>query len=147
MKSLITIACLVLIFISATSYAMKIHTIRIVNKKLEIKADVAPKFKSFNNGESKIEGRITIINRTSTAQKYGNKYLKLIVNENLTARTYKDTIASEVIDITVIEIKPHTTLSLPVYWVFNVPKQTEVNSLRLSLDEDSLENAEGITRP
>jgi hypothetical protein len=73
--------------------------------------------------------------------------LKLVVNENLTARTYKDTIASEVIDFKVVEIKPHSSLSLPVYWVFSVQKETEVGSLRLSLDEEGLKKAESITRP
>jgi hypothetical protein len=146
MKSLTTIVCLLLILISATSYALKSNTIRIANKMLEIKAEVTPKFRNFNNGESKIEGKITITNRTSTPQKYGNKFLKLVVNENLTARTYKDTIASEVIDFAVIEMKPHSSLSLPVYWVFSVPKETKVGSLRLSLDEEGLEKAEGIPK-
>lgn len=147
MKSLTTIVCLLLIFISATSYALKSNTIRIANKKIEIKAEVTPKLRSFSNGECKIEGKITITNQTSTHQKYGNKFLKLVVNENLTARTYKDTIASEVIDFAVVEIKPRSSLSLPVYWVFSVPKETKVGSLQLSLDEEGLEKAECITRP
>lgn len=148
MKPLATIVCfLLLICISATTYASKSNTIRIANKRLEIKAEVTPKFRSFNNGKSKIEGKITITNRTSTSQKYGNNFLKLVVNENFTARTYKDTIASEVIDFAVVVIKPHASLSLPVYWVFSEPKETEVDSLRLSLDEEGLEKAESTTRP
>lgn len=147
MKSLTTIVCLLLICISATSYASKSNTIQIVSKKLEIIAEVTPKFRSFKNGESKIEGKITITNRTSTAQKYGNKFLKLVVNGKLTARTYKDAIASQAIDFTVVEIKPHFSLSLPVYWVFRVPKEAEVGTIQLSFDEDGLEKAKGITRP
>lgn len=73
--------------------------------------------------------------------------MKLVVNENHTARTYKDTFASEVIDFSVVKINPHSSLSLPVYWVFSVPIETKVGSLRLSLDEEGLEKAEGITRP
>lgn len=142
MKLLTTIVSSLLICISATTYASESNTIRITNKRLEIRAEVTPKFGSFNNGKSKIEGKITITNRTSTPQKYGNKFLKLVVNENLTARTYKDTIASESIDFTVVEIKPHSSLSLPVYWVFGVPKETKVGALRLSIDEKDLEKAE-----
>ncbi|WP_136515574.1 hypothetical protein [Geomonas edaphica] len=147
MKSLVTIACLLLLCISTTSYALQSNTIGIASKSFEIKAEVTPKFRSFKKGESKIEGKITITNLTSTAQRYGNKFLKLTVNEHLTARTYKDTIASEVIDITAIEIKPHSSLSLPVYWVFRIPKETEVNSLQLYFDDGSLEKSKGITRP
>jgi hypothetical protein len=139
MKSFTTIVCLLLICISAASYASKSNTIRIANNKLEIIAEVTPKFRSFKNGDSNIKGKITITNRTSTPQKYGNKFLKLVVNGKLTARTYKNTIASEAIDFTVVEIKPHSSLSLPVYWVFSVPKEAEVSTLRLSLDEDGLE--------
>jgi hypothetical protein len=139
--------CLLLICISVTAYASMSNTVRIANKSLEITAEVTPKFRSFNSGERKIEGKIKITNLTSRPQKYGNKFLKMIVNDKLAARTYKDSIASEVIDFAVVEIKPHSSLSLRVYWVFNVPKETEVDSLRLSLDEEGLEKAEGITRP
>lgn len=100
MQSLTKVICLLLLIgFSTTCFATKTDSTTLTNKRLEIKADITPKFRSFNNGKSKIEGKITIRNRTSTPQKYGNKFLQLIVNGRLTARTYKDTIASEVMRI------------------------------------------------
>lgn len=148
MQSLTRVICLLLLIgFSTTCFATKTDSTTLKNKRLEIKADITPKFRNLNNGRSKIEGKITITNRTSSPQKYGNKFLQLIVNGRLSARTYKDTIASEAIDFTVVEIKPRSSLSLPVYWVFEVPSETEIDSLRLSLDEEGVEKAEGITRP
>ena len=148
MQSLIKIICmLLLIGFSTTCFATSTDSATVTTRRLEIKADITYKFINFNNVRSKIEGKITITNRTPTAQKYGNNFLQLIVNGRLTARTYKDTIASDAIDFTVVEIKPRSSLSLPVYWVFEVPLETEIGSVRLYLDEEGVEKAEGITRP
>jgi len=105
-------------------------------KTLEIKASIIPNFRKFKDDKSKIEGKITITNKTPLPQYFGNEFLTLKVNGKFVARTYKDTIASEVIDFAAVEIKPHSSLALPVYWVFNVPVGTKVESVQLFLDEE-----------
>lgn len=138
---------LLLTSFSATCFAAKTESTKLTTKGLEIKANISAKLKTFDNGKSKIEGKVTITNRTSVAQKYGNEFLRLTVNGKFVSRTYKDSVASEVIDFSVVEIKPRSSLSLPVYWVFELPTATEITSFRLSLDEKGVEKAEGITRP
>jgi len=143
------IILLLLTGLSTACWATETNSVRVTSKSLEIKASITPVFIKFQNSKSKIEGKITITitNRTSNPQKYGNEYLHLKVNGRLNSRTYKESVASEAIDFTVVQIKPHTTFSLPVYWVFDVPRETEVNSVQLLLDEEGVEKAQGITRP
>lgn len=137
---------LLLIGLSTTCWANN-NSVGVFGKALEIKASITPKFKNFDKNKSKIEGKITITNRTSTPQKYGNEFLQLKVNGKLVSRTYKQTVASEVIDFAVVEIKPRSSLSLPVYWVFDVARDTEIDSVQMYLDEAGIEKAQGITRP
>ena len=107
---------------------------------LEIRASLTPKFRKFTSGNSKIEGNLSITNKTPFIQSYGNEFLQLKVNGNLIARTYLNNLSSNAIDFAIVEIKPHTTISIPVYWVFNVPTSTKVNSVRLELDEKGIAN-------
>lgn len=148
MPTLSKVIFLLLLFgFSTICWANKTDSVGVTSKALEIKASITPKFRNLNNGKRIIEGNISITNRTSTTQKYGNKFLQLTVNGKLISRTYKKTLASELIDFTVIEIKPRTSLSLPVYWVFDVSREAEVDSVQFSLEEEGIEKAQGITRP
>jgi len=133
------IALLMLMGFTTSCPANEMNQLLATGKTLEIKASITPHIRKFDNGKSKIEGKITITNQTQLVQKFGNEFLTLIVNGTLVARAYKDTIASDVIDFSTVDIKPRSSLSLPVYWVYSVPASTKIDSVQLVLDEEGLE--------
>lgn len=107
----------------------KILTIKSDN--LEIQAVVGLKLRKMNEKQSKLEGKITVKNSSSDPAFYGNKYLILQINKSKTSRTYKKIIASVEIDVTKVEIKPESSISLPVYWVFEVPGSYQIDDIEL----------------
>lgn len=121
---------MVLISCALGCAAERTHVTLSINA-LKISAYIAPTFTNFSNGKSKLEGEVTVSNKASSPLIYGNKLLSLRVNDELIARTYMDTIASNIIDFDTVEIKPHSTITMPVYWVYSVPKDTVVKSLKL----------------
>ena len=129
--------CFLVILLASASCgcAAKKTTVTASSNSLEINASIDSEFNKINNEACKLEGRITVINKTAAYQKFGNKYLTLKVNGNLVSRTYKQTIASEVIDFATVSIKPNSSLSFPAYWVYSVPIDTIIKSMQLYLDE------------
>ncbi len=130
---------LFLIVFSSSCWPNDTYIVAATGKKLEVKASVVPKFLAFIEDKSKIEGQITIINLTSSPQKYSNKFLILKVNGSLDSRTYKNVIYSDFIDFGLVEIKPQSSLSLPAYWVFKASTNAKVDSVQLFLDEEGVE--------
>jgi hypothetical protein len=115
---------------------------------LKITAEIIPEFKQFRDGQSQIKGAITIHNKTTSLQRFGSKFLILKVNDRLTARTYKDSVASTVIDFATVEIQPNASLNFKAYWVFNVPQSTIVKAMQLTIDEEGIKKEEnGLTPP
>lgn len=123
-----------LLFFSLGCTTKKIQ-VALTTDEFEVTTFINPKLKKFYNNKSKLEGQITVTNKTSYEVKYGNKFLKLKVNDNFTARTYKQTIASELIDFETVMIGANTTLSFPAYWVYSLPLNTVIQSMQLTFDE------------
>jgi hypothetical protein len=98
---------------------------------LVVQAHIDPKFEKISKKDSKILGEIHIKNTATTPQKFGNSYLFLKVNGKFVARTYKDSIASEMIDFSEVEIPASESISIPVYWVFSVPDTVVIDELSL----------------
>ncbi len=104
--------------------------VMISSEKLDISANIAPIFIKFAPGKVKLEGEITVSNKTSCPLRYGNKLLLLKVNDDLTSRAYMDTIASVDIDFTTVVIKPHSKINFPAYWVYSVPTDTVITTMK-----------------
>jgi hypothetical protein len=109
--------------------------VTVSSKTFEISATIVPKFVKSEDRESKIEGTIIIKNVTSVPHKFSAKYLFLKVNNDLTARTYKDSSASDTVNTGDIEIEANSSLSFPAYWVYNVPAETKIKSLQFLFQE------------
>lgn len=124
----------VLITVSQGCVDNKAH-VTVSSKTFEISATIVPKFVESGDRESKIAGTVIIKNVTSIPQKFGAKYLFLKVNNDLTARTYKDSNVTEAVNTGTIDIGANSSLSFPAYWVYNVPAETKLKSLQFLLQE------------
>jgi len=109
--------------------------VTVSSKTFEISAAIVPKFVKSSDRDCKISGIIIIKNVTSIPQKFDTKYLFLKANNDLTARTYKDSIVTEKVNSDTIVIEANSSLSFPAYWVYNVPAETKLKSLQLLLQE------------
>jgi len=140
---------LFLLVVSALIYCIKpeTHSTTITGKSLDVKAIYETKVKPFRDTESKIEGKITVSNKSSEIQRFGNEFLSFRTNGVSADRTYKDTIASELIDLGTVEIQPYTSLSLQVYWVLDHNVSKKIDSAKLFLDEQGLERVKHRTLP
>ncbi len=112
-----------------TSETLNLTTV--AGESLEVVAIVEPVFRNFSGGKYKIKGNVTIKNRSTKSQKYGNPSLFLIINETHIARTYKSTIASAVIDFSAVTINPNASISLPTYWVFTASEPFKIESMEI----------------
>jgi hypothetical protein len=109
--------------------------VTVSSKTFDVSATITPKFVMSGVRESKIEGTIIIKNLTSIPQKFGTKDLFLKVNNDLTARTYKDSIVTEKVNSGTVDIEANSSLSFAAYWVYNVPAETKLKSLQFLLQE------------
>ena len=96
--------------------------------------------KNENNGSNnKVYGTVEISNITDQTQHYGNSFLFLIINDTLSSRTYKDTITSEIIDFSYVQIAPNTSIRFSAYWKFDEGRNIKVKSLQAVFDNNKLD--------
>jgi hypothetical protein len=109
--------------------------VTVSSKTFEISATIVPKFVKSGDRESKIGGTIIIKNVTSVPQKFSAKYLFLKINNDLTARTYKNSSVPDTVNTGDIDIEANSSVSFPAYWVYNVPAETKLKSLQFLFQE------------
>jgi uncharacterized lipoprotein YehR (DUF1307 family) len=125
---------LIIVFQGCTDNKNKAH-VTVSSSAFEISASITPQFVKSSGSESSILGAITIKNVTAVPRKFGTQSLYLKVNGELTSRTYKDSNATEKINVETIKIDAHSSLSFPAYWIYNVPGDTKIKSLQFLLQE------------
>ena len=124
----------VLIIVFQGCVENKAH-VTVSSSTFEISATIIPQFAKFSESENKVVGTVTIKNMTALPQKFGTKSLFLKVNNDLTARTYKDSIGTEKANTGTIDIEASSSLSFPAFWVYNIPADTKIKSLQFLLQE------------
>ena len=83
-----------------------------------------------SNGKYILYGKVDIKNNSKSSKSYGNTNLALVI-DNLSSRTYMDSIASQTIDFSSIPIQPGEEKRIKVYWVFNRPISTKDKTVTL----------------
>lgn len=99
---------------------------------LTITALVNNTFSPVSEKEYKIEGSLIISNTTNDNLPFSNKELYL-VSPTIDTRTYKDSLASAVIDFTHVIIPANTTVEQKVYWVVESISNPGTKDIRLEL--------------
>lgn len=123
----------------AYGVASNVQNLTAKGKDIEVSAVVAPALIKFREGESKIEGKISVKNQGTKPMHYSNRNLILKLNDKLNARAYLDSVASNIVDFGSVEIPGGSSLTLNVYWVFPLDPKMPVENLRLELNEKALE--------
>lgn len=78
----------------------------------------------------KIFGYVKVSNNSGREISFSNKNLKLVIDDTLHSRTYKNTIASETIDFSFITIPSKSTFSEESYWIIN---ELNISKRKLSI--------------
>lgn len=88
-----------------------------VGESLEVNAKIGKPDLSFKEGHIRLFGDVEVSNHTGEIQSYSNRWLYLTAGDSIRERAYLDSVTSNVIDVSTVEIKPGETLSLSLYWV------------------------------
>ena len=96
---------------------------------LKIVVEVVLEPQPFAEGKKALFGKVAISNRSGQVVSFGNKCLKLSLGTGTSSRTYKDTIASAMIDFASVQLRPGETLTEKAYWVFSLLPQASTMTL------------------
>ena len=113
-------------------------TLKTKTESIEIKVRINPNAKENGKNSFKVKGAVEVINITGQRQNYGNKFLFLVVSNSLSSPTYKNTIASEFIDFSHVQVEPNASINFPAYWVFETNRKVKLNKLHVTFDENML---------
>ena len=94
-----------------------------------ILARIDPSPKPLTNSKAKIRAHLTILNKTSLPQEYGDRFLFLHTADGKERRTYLDTLESRDIDFSTVTVKGADSLVIDVYWVFRRADRLSFQSL------------------
>ena len=105
-----------------------------VNLKLEDStfaffARIDPSPKPLSSSKAKVRAHLTVLNKTVSAQDFGDRFLFLQTADGKTRRTYLDTLESRDIDFSTITIPGSDSLIIDVYWVFKRAEKLSYQNL------------------
>jgi len=94
--------------------------------------------KPLTNSKAKVCAHLTVLNRTSLPQEFGDRFLFLETADGKVRRTYLDALESREIDFSTVTIRASDSLAIDVYWVFKRADKLSYQSLafdRPALDQ------------
>ena len=108
------------------------------NEKVELKKDgvlfkvsVGEYSQEIRPTEYKVKGTLVVLNESQSNIKFSNKDLYLIIEKEGESRTYIDSPASHVIDLSAVDIPSKESREYAVYWVLPPVKSLSTGKIRL----------------
>ncbi len=114
--SALTIAATILLL--ACGKIEPYSTFRASDEQLEIVAHVSRATVILSDSSFRFLGNVTVVNRSSKSQQYGNRFLIFTADDGRSSRTYLDAPHSDIVDFSTKTISPADSLVLNVFWVF-----------------------------
>ena len=122
----------ILIFVVLTTVSVRAESINCTNGLL---AQVTFKKSAtifITSGLVHIKGTAVISNNTNKALSFSTSYLIASFGKQAPVRGYKETLASEAIDISTITIKPGEVIKVNMYWPFEGKSGEKVLGAKIS---------------
>ncbi|MDH5473759.1 MAG: hypothetical protein OEY61_12975 [Gammaproteobacteria bacterium] len=122
----------ILIFVVLATVSVRAESINCTNGLL---AQVTFKKSAsifMSSGLVHIKGTAVLANNTNKALSFSTSYLIASFGKQAPVRGYKDTLASEAIDISSITLKPGEAIKVNMYWPFEGESGEEVLSAKVS---------------
>ena len=113
-----------LVLLVASCAPERFPPLQIRSSSLDVEASITSFRYHSDDGLGKYYADLTISNVSNISRPYSNSWLWLVSGDTLRARTYSDSVASQIIDAGTVEIAAGEVLELKVYWPFPI---TELN--------------------
>lgn len=102
---------------------------------MEVQAKISPKIRRLPSGQFRVSAKIIVINHGTQALPFSTRDLFLRARTSQTARAYLNSIASNAIDFSSVQIEPDNPHTYSVYWILDLPEPPKIEILEIFLGQ------------